>query len=445
MSADSFDYDVLYIGSGHGTFDGAIPLSASGLRVAVVEEEKIGGTCPNWGCNAKIILDQPIALKRHLEAVHGIVNGDVSIDWSENMANKHAIIDGLPNFIQGLMDNSKIDVLFGHAMLTDKHTVTIDGQTKTADKIVIATGLRPKHLMVPGTEFAHDSKDFLALETLPERITIVGGGYIALEFATIANTAGAKVDLLLHGDQALRSFPQKYVEQILADLAERGVNIKRNVTVTALEQNGTETIVHTSAGESVADWVLDATGRVPNVENIGLDTVGVAYNAKGIVVDDHLRTSVPNIYASGDVIDKAQPNLTPTAIFESKYLMQTFTGATTAPINYPVIPTVVFTSPRIAQVGVSLATALANPTEYTVEEHAITEDWFRQIARPQFGSTSLIYNKAHQLVGAVDMSEDAAEVINTLLPAVEFKYSQAQLARLVYLFPSIGFSSNQLI
>ncbi|GAK30290.1 glutathione reductase [Weissella oryzae SG25] len=446
MFTQNYDYDVLYIGSGHGTFDGAIPLAAKGVKIAVVEAERIGGTCPNWGCNAKIILDNPVALKRHMEDVHGIVNGSVTIDWPANMAHKEEIIDGLPQAIEGMMTSNKIDVLFARAKLVDAHTVDVNGELKTADKIVISTGLRSNHLTIPGTEFAHDSRDFLALETMPKHITIIGGGYIALEFATMANEFGAQVNLLLHGDQALRAFPQAYVEQILADLAQRGVNIKRNVEITALEQSSDEVIVHTAAdGEFTTDWVLDATGRIPNVENIGLEAVGVDYNQNGIVVDEYLRTSVPNIYASGDIIDKKIPKLTPTAVFESTYLMHTFAGDTTDPINYPVIPTVVFTSPRIAQVGVSLDYALANPDKYTVQKHDMKSDWFRQVGKPKFGEGALIYNQAGQLVGATELSEDAAEVINTLLPAIEFKFTAEQLERLVYLFPSIGFSAHALI
>ncbi|MFR6560471.1 MAG: FAD-dependent oxidoreductase, partial [Weissella confusa] len=201
----NYDYDVLYIGSGHGTFDGAIPLGAKGKKVGVVEQDLVGGTCPNRGCNAKIVLDSPVAMQRHLEEVHGIVNGETKIDWAENQAHKHEVIDGLPAFIQGLMDSTNVDVLFGRGTLADAHTVMVNGEAKTADKIVISTGLRPHRLTIPGSDLAHDSEDFLNLTDMPERLTIIGGGYIAMEFATMANAAGSDVTVILRGKEALKA------------------------------------------------------------------------------------------------------------------------------------------------------------------------------------------------------------------------------------------------
>ena len=187
----AYDYDVLYIGSGHGTFDGAAPLAAKGKKVAVVEQDLIGGTCPNRGCNAKIALDSPVALKRHLEEVHGIVDGDIKINWSENQAHKHEIIAGLPDFIQGLLDSSDIDILFGRGTLVDNHTVKVNGEEKTAENIVLSTGLRPNRLDIPGDDLAHDSEEFMNLSEMPKRVTIIGAGYIAMEFATMAQAAGS--------------------------------------------------------------------------------------------------------------------------------------------------------------------------------------------------------------------------------------------------------------
>ena len=437
----TYDYDVLYIGSGHGTFDGAIPLGAKGKKVAVVEQDLVGGTCPNRGCNAKIILDSPVALQRHMENVHGVVTGETTINWPANQAHKHAVIDGLPAFIQGLLDNNNTDIIFGRGILADEHTVKINGQAKTANKIVISTGLRSNRLDIPGTNFAHDSEEFLNLEQIPQHVTVIGAGYIAMEFATMANAAGAKVTVLLRGDKALRAYHQPFVEEIINDLTQRGVTFMRGVTVEEIIENGQQYTVNTGSATIETDWVLDATGRIPNVENIGLEEVGVKYNAKGIVVDDYLRTSVPNIYASGDVIDKSQPKLTPTAIFESLYLMHTFAGETTEPIVYPVIPSVVFTSPRLAQVGVTVAEAKAHPESYTLETNHIPDDWYRQVDQEQMGDNVLIFDKNHKLVGATEVSHKADDVINALLPAIEFKFGPSEIERMVHLFPTIASSA----
>ncbi|PBQ24672.1 glutathione reductase [Levilactobacillus brevis] len=440
MSVENYDYDVLYLGSGHGTFDGAIPLAAKGVKVAVVEGGLVGGTCPNRGCNAKITLDAPVALQRQLAALNPVITGDTTINWSANMAHKHEVIDGLPDFIGGLLKDNGVEVITGYGKLTAAHSVQVGDQTYTADKIVIATGLHSHRLAIPGSELAHDSEDFLNLTSLPARMTVIGGGYIALELATIANAAGSDVTILLRGQQALRQFHQPFVETVLSDLTDRGVQILRDTQVTALKQaDDALQVVTDTQGTLETDWVLDATGRDPNTQNLGLEDVGVAYTDHGITVNDHLQTSVPNIYASGDVIDKEQPKLTPTAIFESMYLSQTFAGETTEPIDYPAIPTVVFTSPRLAQVGVSVAQAQKDGA--TVETNHVPDDWYRQVGKESQGDNALIFDAEHHLIGATEVSEQAADVINTLLPAIEFQYGPAEIGRLVHLFPTIGASA----
>lgn len=432
----NYDYDVLYIGSGHGTFDGAIPLAARGKKVGVIESGLIGGTCPNRGCNAKITLDAPVALTRLTEKMQGIVNGDLAINWTANEKHKQEVIQGLPDMIGGLMKSVNINIIKGRGIFEDAHTVMVDGTPHTAENIVISTGQHPHRLDIPGTELAHDSADFMNLTHLPANITIVGAGYISLEFATIANAAGAKVTVITHGDKVLRKFYQPYVEQIVADLKSRGVDFINNANVTSFEQDDRDFTVNYDGGTVKTNWILDATGRVPNVDGIGLDKVGVDYSEKGVKVNDHLQTNVDNIYASGDVIDKDQPKLTPTAIFESTYLMHVFAGDTSDPIDYPAIPSVVFTSPRIAKVGVCVEEAQKN--DLTIKENHLPDDWYRQVTKESIGDNALIYDKQNHLVGATEISDQAEDAINAFLPAIVFKFEPAQLERLVTLFPTIA-------
>ncbi len=259
---------------------------------------------------------------------------------------------------------------------------------------------------------------------------------LAWSFATIANAAGAKVTVITHGDKVLRKFYQPYVNQIVADLKSRGVEFINNAKVSSFEKDGNNFIVNYDGGQVKTNWILDATGRVPNVDDIGLDKVGVDYTKKGIKVNDHLQTNIDNIYASGDVIDKDQPKLTPTAIFESIYLMHTFAGDTTDAINYPEISSVVFTSPRIAKVGVSVEDA--NKDDFTTKENHLPDDWYRQVTKEDIGDNTLVYDKQNHLVGATEISDQAEDAINALLPAIVFKFEPAQLERLVTLFPTIA-------
>lgn len=445
MPENGYQYDVLYIGAGHGTFDGAAPLAAKGYKVGVVEADKIGGTCPNRGCNAKITLDAPVELVRFQERMKDIVSGDLTFNWAENVKHEHEVIDGLPDFISGLLNDSGVDIIKGHGKLTGAHSVDVDGTEKTAANIVVATGQRPHRVDVPGSKLAHDSTEFMAMTELPQNITIIGSGYISLEFATIANAAGSDVTVLMHHDKALRAFHQPYVEHVLADLESRGVKFVKNVEVSEFTQNGDKYTVSYNDGQSVeTDWILDASGRIPNVEELGLDEVGVKYNEHGIEVNDHLQTSVDSIYASGDVLDKKQPKLTPTAIYETTYLMQLFSKETTDAINYPAIPSVVFTSPRIAQVGVN-PVSVADNKDYTVNENNLLDGWYRLVDNESYAKNTIVYDADHKIVGASEVSEKADNAINSILPAIEFGFGPEELGRLVYLFPSLESDTKDLL
>lgn len=435
-----YDYDVLYLGSGHGAFDGAGPLAATGKRVGVIESDMIGGTCPNYGCNAKITLDAPVVLQRTAERMQGIVDGAVTINWGNLVAHKQDVIKPLPDAIGHALTGAGVTMINGRGRLTDAHTIEVTDQTYTADKIVIATGQRPHRLAIPGDELAHDSRAFMDLTTLPKRIGILGSGYISMEFATIANAAGAQVTVFMRGDQALREFHQPFVDQVMADMRQRGITFIPQANVHALiQESGGIVVQYGQDQQQVVDWVLDATGRIPNVETIGLDAAGVAYSATGIQVNDHLQTNVPNIYASGDVLDKVQPKLTPTATFESYYLYQLLSGQTTAPIDYPAIPSTVYTTPRIAKVGVTPEQAAKG--DYQVVRNHIPDDWYRQIDQETLGDNVLIYDADQHLVGATEFSAQAEDAINTLLPAVVFQYTPEQMWRLAHIFPSISASA----
>ena len=438
MEPSKYQYDVLYIGSGHGS-DGSNTLAKKGYHVAVVEAEKVGGTCPNWGCNAKIALDEPIQLTREQQRIKNIVNGHLSINWSENMKHKHQIIDSIPNDLSNAKEAAGIDLIHGWAKFVDRHTIEVHGQQYTADKIVIATGLHPRQLNIPGTELAHNSKDFLALNQLPKHIAIIGSGYISLEFATIANEAGADVTILMHHDTVLKQFYQPFVQRIMKDLERHGVTFIPRAGVSSFSKDHGQLYVHYGNGKQLAtDWILDSTGRVPNVKHMNLEKAGVRTDRHGIIVNSRLQTTAPNIYASGDVVRSREPKLTPTATYQSNYLTQLFSGETTHGIKYPPIPTVVFTSPRIAQVGISVARAEKYDFDYDIVTNDLTDDWYRKIDGERIAENVLIFNKQQQLVGVTEISDKADDVIDMLLPAIALHLSKPQIQQVIPLFPSVA-------
>ena len=200
-------------------------------------------------------------------------------------------------------------------------------------------------------------------------------------------------------------------------------------------------IVKTNQGDFKADWVLNATGRPANVEGIGLDEVGVKYNHQGIEVNDHLQTNIPSIYAAGDVLDKKVGKLTPTAIFESEYLTDLFSGVTDKSIDYPAVPSAVFTTPRIAQVGISVDEDETNSNKYTIKDVDLATDWFRMTKNENEGTSKLIYDNHGVLVGATEVSDQAEDSISTILPAIEYQLTPKQIKHMISLFPTIGSES----
>ncbi|WP_334329901.1 dihydrolipoyl dehydrogenase family protein [Companilactobacillus sp. HBUAS59699] len=438
---EKYDYDVLYIGAGHATFDGAAPLAKTGVRVGVVESGLVGGTCPNRGCNAKITLDEPVKLTRAAERLQGIVKGDLKIDWTKNVEHKQEIIDDLPADLTKRLEDGGATIIKGYATFKDNHTLMIDGnRTVTAEKIVIATGLRPHRLDIPGTEYAHDSEDFMNLQNLLKHITIIGSGYIGMEFATIANAAGADVTVMLHSDKILRDFYQPYVQLVVADLKKRGVKFIENARVQAFEQNqdGYQ-ILYGDKQTLETEWILDATGRIPNVDNLGLENVGVKHDQKGVYANDYLQTNIENIYAAGDVVANDLPKVTPAAYFESKYLMQLFSGQTIKPIEMPVIPAVVFTSPRIAKAGMSIEEAERNG--YEISENDLANYWYYKVDKEPIAQSKQVHDKSGHLLGVTEISDQAQDAVNALLPAIEFQLDPQQIGRLTSLFPTIGYAA----
>ena len=360
---ENYTYDVAFIGGGHANWHAAMTLRQAGLNIAIFEKDVIGGTCTNYGCNAKILLDGPAEVIHQINSYKntGLV-GETKIDWPALMAYKHDNIDHRHLELEAMFKQAGIDVINGHAKLIDRHTIAVNDNNFTADKIVIGTGLRPRTLDIPGKEYLHDSREFLDIPTMPEHITFLGTGVVSMEFASLALMAGAKVTIINRSENVLKEYPQKYVNQIKESLVNAGVEfIFKTEVVDIVKQENSIFEIKLSDNQTIkTNYILNAIGRIPNVENMGLENIAVTTNKQGIVVNEYLQTSVENIYASGDVLDSNLPKLTPTAIFESNYLAQLFLGNVKEPIVYPAVAQTLFTLPRISQVGVTIDKAENN-------------------------------------------------------------------------------------
>ena len=431
-------YDVIFIGSGHSCNHGGIMLAMAGKKVAFVEADKIGGTCTNYGCDAKILLDGPFEYLDGLKRYENLcVESSITINWSNLMTYKKQTLGVFDPILEKMFKDMGIDVIRGRGRITGEHTVEVDGTTYETEYIVIGTGQRNAQLPIPGKEYTHGSSHFLDLEEMPDSIIFIGAGIISMEFASMALALGKKVEFFEFAPRALLAYPEEYVAKLVSKMEAQGAIFHFNEAVASVEEdNGGYKVTSKNGVSATGDYVLDATGRVANVENLGLEELGIKASRRGIEVDDHLRTTVPNIFASGDVVEKKIPKLTPTAEFESNYIAAQILGISNAPITYPVIPNLVFTLPRIGQVGVTLDEVKAASDKYKIINipWGIQNDWVNNHEKD--ADVNLIFDKEGYLVGAAIYGSEAGTWLDYLTLVIEKKMTALDLRGMIMSFPT---------
>ncbi len=354
----SYDYDLFVIGGGSGGVRSARVAASLGKKVAIAEEYRYGGTCVIRGCVPKKLFVYASQYHEHFEdaAGYGWTVGASSFDWKKLIEAKDKEIARLEGLYRKGLDNAKAEILDTRAELVDAHTVRLvnTGRTVTAEKIVIAVGGSPNHhLSLPGHELCISSNEAFHLEELPKSILIAGGGYIAVEFANIFHGLGVDVTLIYRGAEILSRFDQDMRRGLHEAMEQKGIRILCHDIIEAVTKTETGLSARTKNDEILnVDVVMLALGRDPNTRNLGLEAAGVKTDERGaIVVDEYSRTSVPNIYALGDVTDRVQ--LTPVAIHEATCFIETeYKNNPTKP-DHHLIATAVFSQPEIGTVGLS--------------------------------------------------------------------------------------------
>ncbi|MCH4452183.1 dihydrolipoyl dehydrogenase family protein [Staphylococcus haemolyticus] len=429
-------YDVVFIGSGHAAWHAALTLKHAGKDVAIIEKDTIAGTCTNYGCNAKILLEGPYEVLEESAQYNGIIQSqDLHVNWENLMDYKKQVINPMNGMLKGMFEQQGIDVYMGAGVIKDAHTVTVNDEALQTENIVIATGQHSNKLDIEGKELTHDSRDFLSMDELPKRMTFIGVGIISVEFASIMIKSGVEVTMIHHSDKPLKGFNQTHVTQLIKKLEDEGVHFNFNEETQKVETAGDGYKVTTESGLTIeTDYVLDATGRNPNVEGIGLEQIGIEYSKKGISVDDHLRTNVSNIYASGDVLDKAIPKLTPTATFESNYIAAHILGMTQDEIQYPAIPSVLYSLPRLSQIGVSVQEA-EQSERYTVKHIPFGKQMVFEYKNETDAEMYAVLDEEKRLVGADIYGVDAADLINLLVFIINQRMTAQDLNQLIFAFP----------
>lgn len=429
-------YDVVFIGSGHAAWHAALTLKHAGKDVAIIEKDTIAGTCTNYGCNAKILLEGPYEVLEESAQYNGIIQSqDLNVNWANLMDYKKQVINPMNGMLKGMFEQQGIDVYMGAGVVKDAHTVTVNDEALQTEHIVIATGQHSNKLDIEGKELTHDSRDFLSMNELPKRMTFIGVGIISVEFASIMIKSGVKVTMIHHSGKPLKSFNQTHVTHLVKKLEDEGVHFYFNEETQKVEKAGDGYKVTTASGLTIdTDYVLDATGRNPNVEGMGLNQVGIEYSKKGISVDGYLRTNVSNIYASGDVLDKAIHKLTPTATFESNYIAAHILGMTQDEIQYPAIPSVLYSLPRLSQIGVSVQEAEQNE-RYTVKHIPFGKQMVFEYKNETDAEMYVVLDEDKRLVGADIYGVNAADLVNLLVFIINQRMTAQDLNQWIFAFP----------
>lgn len=435
-----YDFDLFVIGAGSGGVRAARMAAATGARVAVAEQDRTGGTCVNLGCVPKKLYVHAAEFGAAFTQAAGFGwhASRPPLDWETLQDNKDRVIATSNRALEKVLANAGATLYKGRARVTSAHQVEVDGTTYSARHILIATGSRPFVPAIPGREYLCTSDDMFALKQLPERVLIIGGGYIATEFAGILHGFGLQVTQAYRGELFLRGFDSEIRRYVADHMLKKGIDLRFQCSLRSIERSANGLLMATFDDGSVceAGLVLAATGRRPNSAGIGLEEAGVAFDEQGaIIVDEHFRTSAPSIYAIGDVINRLQ--LTPVALAEAMNLVNHLYRDRHDILSYELIPTAVFCQPNIGTVGLTEEEATqkyGRVDVYTAE--------FRSLRQALSGSSERILMKlvvdaqSDVVVGAHMAGEGAGEIIQGIAVALKAKATKAIFDQTVGIHPT---------
>jgi len=433
-----WDFDLAVIGAGSGGVRAARLAAEAGAKVALIERGRVGGTCVLRGCVPKKLLVIGAHFAEDLADMQGYGwnVGDATFDWARLIAAKNAELARLEGVYGRLLRDAGVTLIEGRANFTDRHSLDVGGRPVTAERIVVATGGRPLLPVIPGIEHAITSDQALDLLSLPKRLAIVGGGYIAVEFAGIFNALGVAVTQCLRGDTVLRGFDQDVRATLAEEMAAKGVGFRCETVVRSIEKGAGGTSLLLADGETLeVDLVLYATGRRPNSDGLGLERAGVAVDDRGaVVVDGFSRTSVDNIFAIGDVTGRM--NLTPVALAEATALVDTLFRGRPRAMDYTDVPTAVFSLPPVATVGLGEAAARARGavdvylSRFRPMRHSLS-------GRREWTMMKMVVDSASDRVLGVHMvGADAPEIVQGFAVALKCGATKAQVDATIGIHPT---------
>lgn len=435
-------YQLVVIGTGTAAMVAALRVRAAGWRVAVVDFRPFGGTCALRGCDPKKVLVGGAAAVDHAYRMRDKgVSGDTRIDWPALMAFKRLFTDQIPAQRAQYYAAQGIDAYRGHTRFIGRNTLAVDGDVLEAGHILIAAGAEPVKLGIAGEEHLITHEEFLNFEKLPARIVLVGGGYIAAEFSHIAARAGVRVTILQHSTRLLKHFDPDLVAWLIEKFKVLAIDVRTRTTVEAIEKSETGYHVRTmSDGQKAvfdADCVIHAAGRAPALTALDLEAGGIAVEHGRLKLNEFLQSeSNPAVYAAGDAAQMGPP-LTPVASHDAEIVAANLLGGNQQRPDYTAVPSVAFTIPPIAAVGLSEAQARHQGVRFRVKSQKAS-DWFsaRQAAEPVYGFKVLVDELTDRVLGAHLVGPHADEVINLFALAIRHGLSAAQLKTTLFAYPT---------
>ena len=417
-----YDYDLFVIGAGSGGVRASRFSAANGARVAVAEDQFMGGTCVNVGCIPKKLFVYASHFHEDFAdaAAYGWTVKPDSFDWLTLVDNKDKEITRLNGIYRRMLEGAGVTIVDGRATVVDPHTVAVAGKNYTAEHILVAAGSWPNDLRYEGGEHVITSNDAFFLDKLPKKVVIEGGGYIAVEFAGIFNGLGVDTTLSYRGSLIMRGFDDDIRQHLQGEMEKKGIKLKLNASFEKVEKTDAGLTVHLDDGTTLeADTVMSAIGRRPNVNGLGLEEAGVALKDNGaVIVDDYFQTNVKSIYAIGDIIDRYQ--LTPVALAEGMAVYKTLFRDEPSAVDYEYIPTAVFSQPQIGTVGL-----MEDEAREKYGDVSIFKSTFRTLKNTLTGSDEqtfmkMIVDKASDKVVGIHMvGTDAGEMMQGFAVAMK--------------------------
>jgi glutathione reductase (NADPH) len=435
-------YDLIVLGAGSGGLAAAKRAASYGARVAIVEGDRVGGTCVIRGCVPKKLLVYGSAYKHLLAdaASYGWELEGIRRNPSTLLANVRAEVERLNQLHLGFLEKAGVELVRGWGCFEDGHTVAVGERRLRAERILIAVGGRPQRPAIPGAELGWVSDEMFLLEQLPERLVVVGAGFIACEFACILNGLGVAVTQLVRGNHLLRGFDLEAAKAVQEGMEQEGIEIRFAHSPAAITGSAGDLSVHTEAGEIIAcGGVLLATGRRPFLEGLRLEAAAIATEANRIPVDSEQRTNVPHIYAVGDVTDRI--NLTPVAIDEGRAFADSVYGTSPRQVDHRLVACAVFSQPELASVGLSEEEAIQRHGPEGVRVHRAR---FRPMSQalpargPRVLLKLVVELESGKVLGCHMVGEHSAEIIQMAAIAIGMGATKADFDRTMALHPSVA-------